>query len=161
MPHLRATRGRLIVVTSANGVMGVPYNEAYASSKFALEGAVESLAPVVARFGVKTTIVEPGPVATGVLAPRHLENLLPCEEIPDSPYPDPWDLLSRIIANTGGVQPVEELGPLFVDLLVSGNPPLRCQSALWAVDSVAPKLAADLDGSKVTAASEAYLALAG
>jgi NAD(P)-dependent dehydrogenase (short-subunit alcohol dehydrogenase family) len=160
LPHLRAARGRLIVVTSANGVMGAPYNEAYASSKFALEGAVESLAPVVARFGVKTTIVEPGPVATDVMAPRRLENLLPYEEIPDSPYPDPWDLLSRIIANTGGVQPVEELGPLFLDLLVSDNPPLRRQSAPWAVDFIAPKLAADLDGSKITAASEAYLALA-
>jgi NAD(P)-dependent dehydrogenase (short-subunit alcohol dehydrogenase family) len=160
LPHLRASRGRLIVVTSANGVMGAPYNEAYASSKFALEGAVESLAPVIARFGVKTTIVEPGPVATDVMAPRRLEKLLPNEEIANSPYPEPWDLLSRIIANSGGVQPVEELGPLFLDLLASGNPPLRFQTAQWAVDFVAPKLDADIDGSKVASASEAYLALA-
>ncbi|MFJ5259808.1 hypothetical protein ACIQAC_04930 [Streptomyces sp. NPDC088387] len=109
---------------------------------------------------MKTTIVEPGPVATDVMAPRRLANLLPYEEIPHSPYPDPWDLLSRIIANTGGVQPVEELGPIFLDLLAADNPPLRRQSAPRAVDFVAPKLAADLDGSKVNEASEAYLALA-
>ncbi|HWG25688.1 SDR family NAD(P)-dependent oxidoreductase [Actinospica sp.] len=160
LPHLRAGKGRLIVVTSANGVMGAPYNEAYAASKFALEGAVESLAPVVARFGVRTTIVEPGPVVTGVMAPRRLAKLLPNEQVANSPYPEPWDLLTRVIANTGGVQPVEEIGPLFLDLLASDNPPLRFQTAPWAVDFVAPKIAADIDGGRVAAASEAYLALA-
>jgi NAD(P)-dependent dehydrogenase (short-subunit alcohol dehydrogenase family) len=160
LPHLRASRGRLIVTTSANGLVGAPYNDAYASSKFALEGAVESLAPAVARYGVKTTIVEPGPVATDVMAPRRFEKLLPNEHIENSPYPEPWDLLSKIIANSGGVQPVEEVGPEILDLLRQNNPPLRFQTAQWAVDFVSPKMSTDLDGGKVYAASEAYLALA-
>ena len=160
LPHLRASKGRLIVTTSANGLVGAPFNDAYASSKFALEGAVESLAPAVARYGVKTTIVEPGPVATDVMAPRRFERLLPNEHIDDSPYPEPWDLLSRIIANSGGVQPAEEVGPQILDLLAQDNPPLRFQTAPWASDFVAPKMSADLDGRKVNAANEAYLALA-
>ena len=76
----------------------------------------EPLAPAVARYGVKTTIVEPGPVATDVMAPRRFERLLPNERIESSPYPEPWELLSRIIANTGGVQPVEEVGPQILSL---------------------------------------------
>jgi NAD(P)-dependent dehydrogenase (short-subunit alcohol dehydrogenase family) len=160
LPHLRASKGRLIVTTSANGLVGAPFNDAYASSKFALEGAVESLAPAVARYGVKTTIVEPGPVATDVMAPRRFERLLRNEHIDDSPYPEPWDLLSRIIANSGAVQPVEEVGPQILDLLAQDNPPLRFQTAPWARDFVAPKMSADLDGRKVNAANEAYLALA-
>jgi NAD(P)-dependent dehydrogenase (short-subunit alcohol dehydrogenase family) len=159
LPHLRASQGRLIVTTSANGLVGAPFNDAYAASKFALEGAVESLAPAVARYGVRTTIIEPGPVATDVMGPRRFERLLPNEHIDSSPYPEPWELLSRIIANTGAVQPVEEVGPQILDLLTADNPPLRFQTAQWATDFVAPKLSGDLDGRKVNAANEAYLAL--
>lgn len=160
LPHLRASRGRLIVTTSANGLVGAPFNDAYASSKFALEGAVESLAPAVARHGVRTTIVEPGPVATDVMAPRRFEELLPTEDVDNSPYPEPWELLSRIIANTGGVQDVEKIGPQILGLLDQDDPPLRFQTSAWTVDFVTPKLAADLDGRRVNAANEAYLALA-
>jgi NAD(P)-dependent dehydrogenase (short-subunit alcohol dehydrogenase family) len=159
LPHLRASQGRLIVTTSANGVVGAPFNDAYAASKFALEGLVESIAPAVARYGVRTTIVEPGPVATDVMAPRRFERLLPNEHIENSPYPEPWELLSRIIPNTGGVQPVQEVGPRILELLASENPPLRFQTAQWATDFVAPKLSGDLDGRKVNAANEAYVAL--
>ncbi|MEW2505840.1 SDR family NAD(P)-dependent oxidoreductase [Amycolatopsis sp. NPDC047767] len=161
LPHLRASKGRLIVTTSANGLVGAPYNDAYAASKFALEGAVESLAPVVARYGVRTTIVEPGPVATDVMAPRRFEKLLPTDVVENNPYPEPWDFLSRVIGNTGGVQAVEEVGPQILDLLGRENPPLRFQTAQWARDFVAPKLSADLDGRKVYEASEAYIGLAG
>jgi NAD(P)-dependent dehydrogenase (short-subunit alcohol dehydrogenase family) len=159
LPHLRASRGRLIVTTSANGLIGAPFNDAYASSKFALEGAVESLAPAVARYGVRTTIVEPGPVATDVMAPRRFERLLPNERIENSPYPEPWELLSRIIANSGAVQPVEEIGPQILDLLSQDNPPLRFQTAKWATELVAPKMSGDLDGRNAYAAGQAYLAL--
>ncbi|QYN25730.1 SDR family NAD(P)-dependent oxidoreductase [Amycolatopsis sp. DSM 110486] len=161
LPHLRASKGRLIVTTSANGLVGAPYNDAYAASKFALEGAVESLAPVVARYGVRTTIVEPGPVATDVMAPRRFEKLRPHDAVENSPYPEPWDFLSRVIGNTGGVQAVEEVGPQILDLLGRDNPPLRFQTAQWARDFVAPKLSADLDGKKVYEASEVYIGLAG
>jgi NAD(P)-dependent dehydrogenase (short-subunit alcohol dehydrogenase family) len=76
-----------------------------------------------------------------------------------SPYPEPWELLSRIIPNTGGVQPAQEVGPRILGLLASENPPLRFQTAQWATDFIAPKLSGDLDGRKVNAANEAYLAL--
>lgn len=45
LPHLRATGGRLITVTSVGGVIGQPFNEAYCAAKFAVEGYMESLAP--------------------------------------------------------------------------------------------------------------------
>ena len=91
--------------------------------------------------------------------PRRFERLLPNERIENSPYPEPWELLSRIIANTGGVQPVEEVGPQILSLLGQENPPLRFQTAKWATDFVAPKMSGDLDGRNVYTASEAYLAL--
>ncbi|MCA1221021.1 SDR family NAD(P)-dependent oxidoreductase [Streptomyces sp. 8L] len=44
--HVRASRERLIVATSANGLVGAPFNDAYASSEFTLKRAVESLGRV-------------------------------------------------------------------------------------------------------------------
>lgn len=64
LPHLRAVGGRLITVTSVGGVIGQPFNEAYCAAKFAVEGYMESLAPVAARLGVTVSVVEPGAVAT-------------------------------------------------------------------------------------------------
>ena len=64
MPHLRASRGRVITVTSVGGVVGQPFNEAYCAAKFAVEGFMESLAPVAATVGVHVAVVEPGPVRT-------------------------------------------------------------------------------------------------
>jgi NAD(P)-dependent dehydrogenase (short-subunit alcohol dehydrogenase family) len=89
LPHLRSSRGRLITTTSANGVIGAPYDDAYVASKFALEGVMESIAPLVSRFGVKATIFEPGPVATDVMAPRRRARLLAPEPVRDDPYQDP------------------------------------------------------------------------
>lgn len=64
LPHLRATGGRLITVTSVGGVIGQPFNEAYCAAKFAVEGYMESLAPVAGAVGVSVSVIEPGAVAT-------------------------------------------------------------------------------------------------
>ena len=68
LPHLRTSHGRLITVTSVGGVIGQPFNEAYCAAKFAVEGFMESLAPVVRSAGVSVTVVEPGAVATSFVA---------------------------------------------------------------------------------------------
>src|SRR6185369_13251407 len=52
LPHLRASKGRVITVTSVGGVVGQPFNEAYCAAKFAVEGFMQSLAPVAATVGV-------------------------------------------------------------------------------------------------------------
>lgn len=69
--HLRAVRGRIVIVSSVAGVMGVPFQSAYAASKFALEGLAESLHWEVAPFGVTVTLVQPGNFRTGFTAARH------------------------------------------------------------------------------------------
>lgn len=52
--------GVIINVSSVLGRMATPFNGAYASSKFALEGMSESLRTEVKPFGVKVALVEPG-----------------------------------------------------------------------------------------------------
>ena len=52
--------GRIVNISSVLGRIGTPFNGAYVSSKYALEGLSESLRTEVAPFGVKVALVEPG-----------------------------------------------------------------------------------------------------
>jgi len=66
LPHLRERGGGHVVqMSSVGGVIANPGHAAYAMTKFALEGLSEALAGEVAPFGVRVTIVEPGPFRTG------------------------------------------------------------------------------------------------
>lgn len=68
LPLIRKQRsGQVITVTSAAGLMGQEFVAAYAASKFALEGWMESLRYDVERFGIKTMAVEPGFFRTELL----------------------------------------------------------------------------------------------
>ena len=65
LPHMRERGGGHIVqMSSMGGVSANPGHAVYATSKFALEGASEALACEVAPFGIRVTIVEPGPFRT-------------------------------------------------------------------------------------------------
>jgi NAD(P)-dependent dehydrogenase (short-subunit alcohol dehydrogenase family) len=68
LPTMRAQRsGEVITITSLAGLIGQEFVVAYAASKFALEGWMESLRFDVAPFGIKTMIVEPGFFRTELL----------------------------------------------------------------------------------------------
>jgi NAD(P)-dependent dehydrogenase (short-subunit alcohol dehydrogenase family) len=68
LPIMRAQRGgQVITITSLAGLIGQEFVAAYAASKFALEGWMESLRFDVAPFGISTMIVEPGFFRTELL----------------------------------------------------------------------------------------------
>jgi NAD(P)-dependent dehydrogenase (short-subunit alcohol dehydrogenase family) len=69
LPVMRAQRSGLVVtVSSTAGLAGGEFLSAYAASKFALEGWMESLTPEVAPFGIRTMLVEPGFFRTELLS---------------------------------------------------------------------------------------------
>jgi NAD(P)-dependent dehydrogenase (short-subunit alcohol dehydrogenase family) len=68
LPIMRGQRsGQIITITSAAGLMGQEFCAAYAPSKFALEGWMESLHYDLAPFGISTMAVEPGFFRTDLL----------------------------------------------------------------------------------------------
>ncbi len=68
LPVMRKQRsGHVITITSAAGIIGQEFCAAYAASKFALEGWMESLQYDVQPYGIHTTIVEPGFFRTELL----------------------------------------------------------------------------------------------
>lgn len=78
LPSMRKNRsGHIISVTSVGGIIGQPFNDAYCAAKFAVEGMMESLAPVIKRFGIHVSLIEPGPVNSEFVSStiRKSENL--------------------------------------------------------------------------------------
>jgi NAD(P)-dependent dehydrogenase (short-subunit alcohol dehydrogenase family) len=71
LPIMRAQRSGLVVtISSTAGIVGGEFLTAYAASKFGVEGWMESLAPEVAPFGIRTMLVEPGFFRTELLTPE-------------------------------------------------------------------------------------------
>jgi len=68
LPTMRAQRSGLVVtISSTGGIAGQPFVSAYSAAKFGVEGWMESLAPEIALFGIRTMLVEPGFFRTELL----------------------------------------------------------------------------------------------
>nr|WP_036233487.1 oxidoreductase [Massilia sp. JS1662] len=73
LPGMRAARaGHIINLSSLAGLHGAMFSTLYCASKFAVEGFSEALAEEMAPFGVRVTVVEPGPFRTDFLTARSL-----------------------------------------------------------------------------------------
>jgi len=68
MPHLLKTRGSIVNLASAAGLIGVPFNAAYTASKHGVVGLTKSMAIEVAKAGVRINAVCPTGVKTPMVA---------------------------------------------------------------------------------------------
>ncbi|MCW7940658.1 short-chain dehydrogenase [Streptomyces hygroscopicus] len=157
LPHLRASGGRLITVTSVGGVVGQPFNEAYCAAKFAVEGHMESLAPVASVLGMTVCVIEPGAVAT-----EFVDNIgidVEAELIAAGPYaPVMKSYIDRTVAQFGtGAQTPAEVAETVIEALTADRPAFRLQTSDWARTFTGTKLA-DLDGSAVLGVTGNWLA---
>ncbi|HEY9423558.1 MAG TPA: SDR family NAD(P)-dependent oxidoreductase [Microterricola sp.] len=125
LPIMRTQRsGQVITITSAAGLMGQEFVAAYAASKFALEGWMESLRYDVERFGIKTMAVEPGFFRTELLV-EGSSTIWPELDIEDyaeltAQTIDAWKRMNGL----QGGDP-KKLGRALVALSDSGELPLR------------------------------------
>ncbi|GHE41181.1 SDR family NAD(P)-dependent oxidoreductase [Streptomyces vinaceus] len=149
LPHLRASGGRVITVTSVGGVVGQPFNESYCAAKFAVEGFMESLAPVAAAMGVQVSVIEPGAVSSEFVNNVGLD--LPALLAQAGPYaPSLQGYIDHAMQSFGSdtAQTPEQAAAPVVDALTAEKMPFRIQTSDWARTFVGMKLA-DLDGSAV------------
>ena len=56
----RQNRGKIILFSSLNGLIGIPFQSAYTASKHAIEGYAQCLAMESKPFGIQVSVVEPG-----------------------------------------------------------------------------------------------------
>lgn len=92
LPAMRARRaGRIVVIGSIGGLIGLRYLGQYSASKFAVDGLIEALRPEIAPFGIEATIVHPGDFKTELAA----SGTTAASSGPGSPY---WPALERAVA---------------------------------------------------------------
>ena len=71
LADVKRARGRLVLLGSVSGHVGLPGSSAYSMSKFAVRGFAESLAHELAPHGVAVTLVSPGFIESEI---RHVDN---------------------------------------------------------------------------------------
>jgi short-subunit dehydrogenase len=149
LPPMRAARaGRIITVTSMNGVVALPFSDAYNAAKFAVEGLMESLAPVMREFGVYISVLEPGPVRTAFFANvgGHVDNISD-----DDPYGELIKRFNRRMAALGsGGQSAESVADVICEIAADPSPALRYQSSEQSRAIAAQKLV-DTTGRSILA----------
>ena len=141
LPIMRQQRsGQVITVTSTAGLIGQEFVAAYAASKFALEGWMESLRYDVAQFGISTMSVEPGFFRTELLV-EGSSTIWPALDIDD--YADRTAQTIQAWKGMNGKQggdPVK-LANAIVTLSDSGALPLRFIAGADAMGGVETNLA--------------------
>ncbi|MEU6238297.1 SDR family NAD(P)-dependent oxidoreductase [Kitasatospora sp. NPDC047058] len=158
LPLLRATAGRLVTIGSVHGVVGQPFNEAYCAAKFAVEGFMESLAPVAAAHGVRVSVVVPGYVPDtrfGVFPDIDRTTV----QAASGPYAPTF---ADYLAWVGGQgweaagQPAREVAEVVVRTLRAERPAFRVPTNAWAAAYLEQKLA-DPDGATVQTLANTWI----
>ena len=145
LPVMRKQRsGHVITITSAAGIIGQEFCAAYAASKFALEGWMESLQYDIQPYGIHTTIVEPGFFRTELLV-EGASSMWPELSIDD--YAERTARTIAVWKGMNGLQGGDpaKLGAALVSIATLETPPLRFVAGADVVAGVEQKAQLLLD----------------
>ena len=138
LPVMRAQRSGLVVTTSSTaGIAGLEFSSAYASSKFAIEGWMESITPELAPFGIRTMLVEPGFFRTDLLEAS--STIWPEPSIDDYAERTRQTLAAWQAMNGKQGGDPAKLASALVRLASQAEPPLRWPAGADAVETVEHK----------------------
>ena len=123
LPMMRKRRsGHIVNISSVSGLVGWPSLGIYSASKFALEGASETLALEVTPLGIKVTLVEPGGLRTdfSTRTRRHTEQVI-------ADYAPTAGESRRLLSDHAGKEAGDPLkaAAAILKMVDAKNPPLR------------------------------------
>ncbi len=157
-PSMRtAGSGRIITVSSVAGLIGLPFSDAYSAAKFAVEGLMESLAPVAKRLGIFVSVVEPGFVSTGfsgAVQKLFFSSAQPAREA-YIPMLGPFVARAREMGDKTG-QTADDVAKIIVDAATVEVPHFRYVTSEYGRTIVSQKYV-DPTGDSIVAASGARL----
>lgn len=118
LPYMRENRKGLIInFSSIAGLIGLPYQAFYSSSKFAIEGFSEALRMEVEQFGIKVVVLEPGDFRTGFTGKREKYTR------EDSPYCEKFlKAVSKMEHDEEEGSDPRITGPLIYEIISSKKP---------------------------------------
>ena len=122
--------GRIINVSSIGGILGYPLSAAYSSTKFAVEGLIESMRYEVEPFGIKTILIEPAFV---IDTNFHNNVKVPEKTTTSGSYSSPYkEFTQKLFENYWNVQneyqtKAEDVAKIIIEAAISDNPKQRYQ----------------------------------
>jgi NAD(P)-dependent dehydrogenase (short-subunit alcohol dehydrogenase family) len=143
--------GLVVAISSTGGIVGQEFCSAYSASKFGIEGWIESLAPEVVPFGIRTMVVEPGFFRTDLLTPDSTRYAEPS-------IADYAERTKQTVANWNSMNGKQggdpaKLADALVKLADQDEPPVRWVAGADAVETVGRK------GQDLIAQADAYRAV--
>jgi NAD(P)-dependent dehydrogenase (short-subunit alcohol dehydrogenase family) len=140
LPILRRQRsGSIVTITSTAAFVGGGFTSAYAASKFALEGWMESLQAEVEPFGITTTTVVPGFFRTELLV-EGASTIWPELQIEDYAEGTAQTIAGFKAMNGQQGGDPKKLANALVSLSDSGTLPLRFVAGADAMAAIEQKL---------------------
>src|SRR5947207_13944460 len=137
-PVMRAQRrGLIVTISSTGGITGQAFVSAYSAAKFGVEGWMESLAPEVAPFGIRTMLVDPGFFRTELLTDDSTK--WPEPSIED--YADKTRQTVSAWKKMNGLQGGDpaKLAKALIQLASQPEPPLRWPAGADAIETFEKK----------------------
>jgi short-subunit dehydrogenase len=131
LPIMRMQKegGRIINVSSIGGILGYPLTAAYSSTKFAVEGLIESMRYEVEPFGIKSILIEPA----FVIDTNFHNNVKVPEKTTSVFYSSPYkEFTQKLFENYWNVQneyqtKAEDVAKIILKAAISDNPKQRYQ----------------------------------
>ncbi len=139
LPTLRQQRsGHILQISSVAGMVSTPGLGIYNASKYALEGLSEALALELGPFGVRVTLIEPGPFRTDWAGPSLVT---PRQRI--DAYAETAHKTIEMLNGYSGTQPGDPLraARAMIEIVESERPPLRLPMGALSVERIRDKLA--------------------
>lgn len=152
LPVMRAQRsGHIVTVSSIAGLVGQEFCVAYATSKFGIEGWMDSLRFDVEPYGIRTTVVEPGFFRTELLVDASTS----WAELSIDDYAERTRTTKAMWQSMNGRQAGDpaKLADALLKVIASDEPPLRFVAGDDAIAT------AEAKGGEITAQATASRAL--
>ena len=126
IPLLRKNSRSLVLFTSSvAGLVPIPYQSHYSSSKYAIEAYAQALRMEAKQFGVRCTLVEPGDTKTGFTKART------SDEPENSPYFEQCkESVEHMAHDEQNGKPASSVAKVFLKMAGRKNPPVRCAVGL-------------------------------
>jgi NAD(P)-dependent dehydrogenase (short-subunit alcohol dehydrogenase family) len=158
LPLMREQKsGHIMAISSAAGFKATGGFGVYNASKFAVEGFYEALAQEVAPFGIRVTIVQPGPFRTQFAGSSVKLAQTRIEAYKLTPVAQMYHYISRVDGRQEG-NPVKGAQAI-VDFAHGDSKTLRLPLGKHSLDAIKAKLRsvqADLEANESIAASTVF-----
>lgn len=123
LPTMRSRRsGRIVLLSSIGGVIGLPFQSFYSASKFAVEGLAESMAYEVSPFGIAVSLVQPGNFRTDFTDNRQMAAAAGDDPVYGAALAKAISVMERDERNGA---PADGAAAAVARLLATGRPPRR------------------------------------